>query len=489
VSAGLSIAILGGGPAGVGAALWLARRGFTPTVVEARDRVGGNAGSFELAGLDVDYGSHRLHPATDPEILGELRALPGVDLLERPRHGRILLEGRWIHFPLRPLDLALHAPPAFVAGVALDAVRKLLPSRPHPPATRAHGATPMEAEEGETFASVLLRGLGPTICRDFYFPYARKIWGLEPEEISPTQARKRVGAGSLSALVRRLLPGGRGTGGRSGRGTFYYPRGGYGRISTALAEAAGRAGAEILLETRVDGLSLGRGEASTVRVVGPSGPRTLAADHVWSTIPIGVLARIVDPPAPPDVLEAAARLAQRAMLLVYLVVAENRFTEYDAHYFPSLDVPMTRLSEPKNYSGRADPEGRTVLCAEIPCATDDPAWSADAATLGRLVRNGLDRAGIPLRGHVLDVVVRRLPSAYPIYRIGWDRHFEALDAWMSGLRGVLSFGRQGLYAHDNTHHALAMAKAAVHCLADDGSFDEARWAAYREAFERHVVED
>ena len=187
--------------------------------------------------------------------------------------------------------------------------------------------------------------------------------------------------------------------------------------------------------------------------------------------------------------EAAGSLTQRAMLLVYLVVAQGRFTEYDAHYFPSLDVPMTRLSEPKNYAGRSDPEGRTVLCAEIPCSTGDPAWSADQATLARVVREGMERAGIPLRSEVLDVAVRRLPSAYPLYRLGWERRFDVLDRWVSGLPGVLTFGRQGLYAHDNTHHALAMARAAVDCLSDDGSFDPSRWAVYRRAFEQHVVED
>src|SRR5215203_809664 len=117
------IAILGAGPAGLGAAWQLVRQGKADvTVFEQKDTVGGNAGSFELAGLNVDYGSHRLHPSCNPEILDDLRVLLGEDLLDRPRHGRIRLQDRWIHFPLKPQDLMLRLPVSFGTGVAFDAL-------------------------------------------------------------------------------------------------------------------------------------------------------------------------------------------------------------------------------------------------------------------------------------------------------------------------------------------------------------------------------
>jgi hypothetical protein len=42
--------------------------------------------------------------------------------------------------------------------------------------------------------------------------------------------------------------------------------------------------------------------------------------------------------------------------------------------------------------------------------------------------------------------------------------------------------------HDNTHHALFMAQAAVSCLRDDGGWDQSKWMRQREVFRTHVVE-
>jgi hypothetical protein len=94
-----------------------------------------------------------------------------------------------------------------------------------------------------------------------------------------------------------------------------------------------------------------------------------------------------------------------------------------------------------------------------------------------------------VRSRVLKVVTRRLRQAYPVYDRDYEQHFRIMDEWIGQVEGLLTFGRQGLFAHDNTHHALAMALAAAGCLQQTGKFDHAQWAVHRTAFESHVVED
>jgi protoporphyrinogen oxidase len=468
------IIVLGGGPAGLGAALRLARDGKAKSMLfEAADRVGGNAGSFAADGINCDFGSHRLHPASDPKILADIQELLGDDLLLRPRHGRILLKKRWIHFPLKPVDLVLKLPKLFAASLVFDA------------ATAKLRAPKVEIE---TFKSVLLGGLGRTMCESFYFPYMRKLWGLAPEELAPTLAKRRVSGSSLPKLIRKIfaqLPGLK----SPTTGKFYYPRGGFGMICDRLAAAAQAGGAEIQLGARVEGIDIKDNRITGVSVRRGDVLEHHVADAVWSTLPMTTLIRAAGDAAPEKVREAARSIRYRGMILVYIVLETDQFTEFDAHYFPELSIPISRLSEPKNYSASIEPKGTTILCAELPSDPGDEYWEMSDDALGLALYKWLGDCGLPNGPKIRRSFTRRLAHAYPVYDRDYQTHFEVMDDWISSIGGLLTFGRQGLFAHDNTHHALAMAYGAVDSLGDDGVFDAERWAAHRREFETHVVED
>jgi protoporphyrinogen oxidase len=468
------VAILGAGPAGVTAALSLARQRHTEiTVLELQDAVGGNAGSFQIDGIWCDQGSHRLHPVAEPRVLDEIKRLLGDDLLWRPRHGRILLKNRWIHFPLKPFDLLSRLPKRFAGSLALDAIAKLHRRRTDIP---------------ENFATVLRRGLGPTICDSFYYPYVRKLWGVEPAELAVTLAERRVSGSSLSKMlqkVARQMPGFR----SEKAGGFYYPRQGFGQISQSLYASAISHGARFLFGSRVTAINCKDGCVSEVVYEKDAHSHTQAVDTVWSTLPISMMIKMLRPSPPEQVIKAANSIRFRGMILIYLVLDQRQFSEYDAHYFPEPSIPISRMSEPKNYSASTDPGDRTVLCAELPSDPGDSYWKLSDDELGERLCKWLGDVGLTVHAPVNKVITRRLRHAYPVYDQNYEVHFQTMDEWLSGVKGLLTFGRQGLFAHDNTHHAMAMAFAAVDCLGSNGEFDSRRWSRYRDEFKSHVVED
>ena len=177
----------------------------------------------------------------------------------------------------------------------------------------------------------------------------------------------------------------------------------------------------------------------------------------------------VPAPPPDEALAAAGRLRHRAMVLLYLVLDRPRWTEFDAHYFPGPEVLAARVSEPKNYRDDPDqPADRTVLCAEIACWVGDEIWSAADDDLAARLAGELAAAG-PARA---DPGGGRDPPPAPrVPRLPARVRRRPRRPGGVGDRpdGLLTFGRQGLFAPDNTHHALAMGWAAADALRPDGT--------------------
>ena len=463
------VVVVGAGPAGLMAALRSVQAGHRCTLLEAGDAVGGMAGSFGVAGQRVDYGSHRLHPATPERFLEMFRSLLGPDLQVRPRRGRIRLRGRWLAFPLRAGDMVRNLPPSFSVRAALDAATS-------PVRRRRMAVSP-------SFQDEVTRRLGPAVAREFYVPYARKLYGVEASLLDRQLAVRRVSAAGAGDVLRRVVRAARPEGRR-----FLYPRTGYGQLSEALAGAAADAGVDLRMRARVRGVAAS-GDGVSVRFDGGTGG-TIEADAVLSTMPAPALARVLAPAPPPEVIEALGRCRSRAVVLAYLVVERDRFTPFDAHYFPGPETRIARLSEPKNYRDGDDPPERTVLCAEIPCWPGDDLWHSDDDSIGETVAGDLQRVGLgvpePWRAEV-----RRLPSVYPVYETASMAARATVESWLRSLpsRRVVSLGRHGLGVLDNLHHMLAMGEAAAAAVRASGGMDEAAWSRSLDAFAEHVVED
>jgi protoporphyrinogen oxidase len=99
-----TLAILGGGPAGLAAGTFARRRGLPFVLFEAAGRLGGNCTTLQNGDFRYDSGAHRLHDR-DPEMTAEIQALLGDELHRIDVPSQIWDDGRLIQFPLAPTQL------------------------------------------------------------------------------------------------------------------------------------------------------------------------------------------------------------------------------------------------------------------------------------------------------------------------------------------------------------------------------------------------
>jgi protoporphyrinogen oxidase len=323
---------------------------------------------------------------------------------------------------------------------------------------------------GEDYADAMRVRVGRRIYDAVYEPYVRKIWDQPGNRLVAEDTARIVSADITWRSGRKY---------RAAGSEFRYPRRGFGQIATALADAAVDAGAEIRLGTEIDAIEPAFGSVTIRTLEGAS----LTGRHAFSTLPLPRLARSTRPGPPLGAIETVTRLRFRAMVLVFLVHEGGRWTPHDCHHIPGSNTPVLRISEPANYRDNSeDPTGHTVLCAELPCSVGDEIWNANDIDLAERVEEAAAMTDLP-EINVVQVKVHRSATYYPTYTLGYDRDLHGLDSWLRGIPSVTSFGRFGLFFHDNTHHALLLAREAVNALHDDGSFDHLHWERGRERVE------
>ena len=132
----MDVVVLGGGPAGLAAAWRAARAGRSVLLLERAPAVGGMAASFEVAGVRVDTGSHRLHPATPRAGAGPAaraaRRRPADPAAQRPAAACTTAGSA---SRCAPAELARTLPPTAVLRIGRDAATRPF-TRPDPTLVR-----------------------------------------------------------------------------------------------------------------------------------------------------------------------------------------------------------------------------------------------------------------------------------------------------------------------------------------------------------------
>jgi protoporphyrinogen oxidase len=442
------VVVIGAGPAGLTAAYQLVKRGVRPTVLEADSVVGGISRTVERDGWRFDIGGHRFF--TKVEGVDELwhEILPADDFLIRPRMSRIYYDKKFFDYPLKASNALKNL------GI-IEALRCLLSyvwARVRPP------------KDQTTFEGWVAARFGYRLYRIFFKTYTEKVWGVPATEIQADWAAQRIKSLSLGkAIANAMFPKRAGTDITSLIEEFKYPKHGPGMMWERCRDLVEAGGGSVLLETPVRAIHHENGRVVAVRAEGADGePMLVPCDHVVSSMPIGLLVRAMDPPAPPEVVAAASGLTHRDFLTVALVVPDDAAFPDNWIYVHSPDVRLGRIQNFGSWSPHMVKDGLTCLGLEYFVFEGDDLWEMEDERLVKLGTYELETLGLIRPGSVGQGYVVRMPKAYPVYDEAYQRNVDVLRAWLSSAAvNCYPVGRNGMHRYNNQDHSMLTAMLAV----------------------------
>lgn len=434
--------VLGGGLAGLSAGYVLTKAGRRAAVFEADSGVGGLSKTVVSGDFRFDLGGHRFF-TRDKAIEDLVRRLMGEELVEVCRTSKIYLKDRFFDYPLRPANA--------LSGMGLGTTARILVD---------YGIERLKGGLGGRKDVVSLEdwvvgNFGRTLFDIYFKEYSEKVWGMDCGRISQQWVARRIQGLSLASALKnaffrvskKKIP--------TLADCFLYPALGIGRLSERLRDEIIAGGNMVFTGAGVSRVFRegGRVVSAEIRPDGRDAQEVRAEEFV-STIPLTGLVKMMEPAAPPDVLEAATSLGYRDLVIAAVKVDRERVTDQSWIYIPEKKIPFGRIHEPKNWSARMAPPERTLLVVEYFCFRGDETWSATDEKLSRATAEGLERLGFVRRDEVLHTAILRVPRAYPLFEVGYERHVEKLYGYIEGFENLHIAGRAGMFKYHNMDHAM-----------------------------------
>lgn len=400
----LDVVILGGGVAGLGAALKARELGRRAVIFEARASAGGLLDNFSIDGFRFDHAVH-LSFASEEKVRAIFDRTP---YLTHPADSYCFEAGRWLKHPvqnnLAPLPAA--------DKVAL--IKSFL-ARP-------------AALAGDDYASWLRHQYGDGIAERYPLRYTEKYWATPASALSTTWIGQRMRRAELDEILFGAMS-------TETPNTYYtkemrYPQqGGYKAFIAPLI-----ADSEVRLEHRAVAID------TAERTVRFANGAVVRYRQLVSTLPLPVLARLA-PAIPAPVRQAAEQLKASAIDLVSIgfskpIIKDLWFYIYDD------DILAARAYSPSVKSPDNAPPGCSSLQFEIYSRGEQSRYTAQEVIAN--TRAALVKLGIGTPQDILFVDHRVLPFGNVIFDLGMEAHRQTVLDWAASV-GIASCGRFGAW--------------------------------------------
>lgn len=435
--------ILGGGPAGLATGHELTIHGARVTVLERNAYVGGLCRTVHDKGYKFDLGGHRWFTKNEDLNRWFQRLMEG-EIVWVDRISRIYYDGKYYMYPVEFRDIMKNAGPLTIVHAGFSFL----------------WASFQYAALGKKISNMkdsYTAQFGSKLYDMFFRRYSEKVWGRPCDELSADWVSQRSKGLSIWTVVQESLMK------RKSKVTslideFMYPRDGYMRIPERLAEDIVRSGNTVELGAAVNKIVYHGPNDLEVFFESKSGAASMHADHVVSTIPLSILAQIMEPRADQVILDAAKGLNFRDLITINVMLRRKQVSVDTWLYVQDEDILFGRLHEPKNWSKAMVPDDdHTSLVLECFCERDDRIWRMDDDAIARrCVADLVGKLKFISEEEVEGWQVIRTRHAYPVYDMGYEQRIQRIKDYLSGFSGMHIVGRGGTFRYNNADHSIEM---------------------------------
>ena len=323
----MRVGIIGGGAAGLAAALELTNRGHFAEVFEAAPFLGGQASTFEVGGGQLERGYHHLFVSdTDMvELIEELGLGGSLEWLES-RVG-LFYDGRIWDFAT-PLDLLRFSPLPPTQRIRLG-VRTFLLQK-----TRN-----WRRFEGVTAAEWTRRHMGDAAYRVIWEPMLRGKFGDYYDQVSMTWLWGKI---YLRVASRKRMQ----------KERLGYPMCSFGTVFDVCGERIAEQGGRVHTGARVQRINIAGGAATGFTATVGGGPeQDYEYDAVIATTPSYVFTRLV--PELPDAYRAVLESAQYLAAVLVILVLDRPLTSKYWLNVADRSLPFVGIIEHTNMIDRS----------------------------------------------------------------------------------------------------------------------------------------
>ncbi len=433
------IVVLGGGLAGLGAGYILAKAEGQFIVVEREPSVGGLSRTVHHRGFRFDLGGHRFI-SDNENIKLMIHELLGDRLLRVRRKSKIYIKGKYIDYPLRPLNALTGLGTLNSFFMVVDYLKEKIKSQ-------------LFHDNILNLEQWVVRNFGRRIFELYFRDYSEKVWGRSCSEISKEWISQRINGLSLGAALKNAFLHVKQKEVRTLTDEFLYPDSGIGMIANRLKEVIQRKGRVLTESSALEIIHDGE-RIRELSILTPEGILHRNVEHLVSTIPIHTLLSIMRPSPPEYIKDALMGLQYRHLILVTVFLNKDRSTDLTWLYFPDRTIPFGRIHEPKNWSPKMAPAGKTHLVVEFFCSEGDDLWNSSNERLEEITIKELHRLGFLDRGEIMDALTIRIRNAYPVFDMNFRKNLAMVDSYLKGFKNLYIAGRTGAFRYLNMDHAL-----------------------------------